>query len=83
MAVRIKLASIVPDDDHACGLEPLIGSRLEESAVREAVAASVAGIETMRDHHASAAYRARVASALVRRAILDARDAAAGGLNAR
>ena len=64
--------------------DALIGSRLEESAVREAVEAATAGLETVRDQHASAAYRKRVAAALARRAILDARDdAAAGGRHAR
>jgi CO/xanthine dehydrogenase FAD-binding subunit len=63
--------------------EALAGSRLEEGAVREAAEAAAAGLETVRDQHASAAYRRRVAAALARRAILDARDEAAGGLNAR
>jgi CO/xanthine dehydrogenase FAD-binding subunit len=66
------------------GLESLVGGHLEEEAVRKAVAASVAGFDIMRDHHASADYRKRVAAALARRAILDARDeAAAGGRHAR
>jgi carbon-monoxide dehydrogenase medium subunit len=64
--------------------DALIGSRLEEGAVREAVEAATAGLETVRDQHASAAYRRRVAPALARRAIRDARDdAAAGGRHAR
>jgi CO/xanthine dehydrogenase FAD-binding subunit len=64
--------------------DALIGSRLEEGTVREAVVAATGGLETVRDHHASAAYRKRVAAALARRAILDARDeAAAGGQHAR
>jgi carbon-monoxide dehydrogenase medium subunit len=62
----------------------LIGQRLEEGAVREAVETATASLETVRDHHASAAYRKRVAAALARRVILDARDdAAAGGQHAR
>jgi carbon-monoxide dehydrogenase medium subunit len=62
----------------------LIGQRLEEGAVREAVETATAGLETVRDQHASAAYRKRVAAALARRVILDARDdAAAGGQHAR
>lgn len=66
------------------GLEALVGSRLEEEAVRTAVAASLAGLDIMRDHHASADYRKRVAVALARRAILDARnEAAAGARHAR
>lgn len=62
----------------------LIGRHLEEGAVREAVEAATAGLETVRDQHASAAYRRRVAAALARRAILAARDdATAGGRHAR
>jgi len=63
--------------------DALAGSRLEEGAVRAAVEAATAGLETVRDQHASAAYRKRVAAALARRVILDARDeAAAGGQHA-
>jgi CO/xanthine dehydrogenase FAD-binding subunit len=63
--------------------DALVGSRLEEGAVREAVEAAMADLEPVRDHHASAAYRRRVAAALGRRAILDARyEAAAGGQHA-
>lgn len=64
--------------------DALIGSRLEEDAVRETVEAAMADLETVRDHHASPTYRKRVAAVLARRAILDARDdAAAGGQHAR
>src|SRR5262245_2254363 len=64
--------------------DALIGSRLEEGAVREAVEPATAGLETVRDHHASPTYRKRVAAVLARRAILDARDdAAPGGQHAR
>ena len=64
--------------------EALTGSRLEDGAVREAAEAAVADLETAGDLHASAAYRKRVAAALARRAILDARDDAtrAGGSHA-
>ena len=58
--------------------EALVGSRLEDSAVREAVEAATAELETADDLHASAAYRRRVASSLARRAIADARDEAGG-----
>ena len=61
------------------GAAALIGRHLEEGAVREAVEVATAGLETVRDQHASAAYRKRVAAALARRAILEARDDAAGG----
>src|SRR5262245_29703045 len=57
----------------------LIGRHLEDGAVREAVEAATAGLEAVRDHHASAAYRQRVAAALARRAILEARDEAVAG----
>lgn len=64
--------------------DALIGSRLEEGVVRETVEAAMADLETVRDQHASAAYRKRVAAALARRVILDARDdAAVGGQHAR
>ena len=63
--------------------DALVGSRLEEAVVRNAVAAATADLETEDDLHASAAYRKRVAATLARRAILDARDAAAGGRHAR
>ena len=62
--------------------EALIGTRLEDGAVREAVEAATAELETADDLHASAAYRRRVASSLARRAIADARDDA-GGRHAR
>ncbi len=63
--------------------EALLGSRLEEGAVREAVEAATADLEAADDLHASAAYRRRVAAVLARRAIVDARDEAAGGRHAR
>lgn len=63
--------------------DTLVGSRLEEAAVRDAVAAAGENLETVDDLHASAAYRRRVAATLARRAILDARDQAAGGRHAR
>ncbi len=63
--------------------DELLGSRLEEAAVGDAVAAAVEDLETVDDLHASAAYRRRVAATLARRAILDARDEAAGGRHAR
>ena len=57
---------------------PLIGSKLEQSRVTEAVEAATASLETMDDLHASAAYRRRVAATLCARALLDARDNAGG-----
>jgi CO/xanthine dehydrogenase FAD-binding subunit len=58
--------------------EGLIGSRLEDKIVRDAVEAATADLDTADDLHASAAYRRRVAAALARRAVADARDEAAG-----
>jgi|SoiMethySBSTD1v2_1073268.scaffolds.fasta_scaffold50479_3 CO/xanthine dehydrogenase FAD-binding subunit len=63
--------------------DALAGSRLDDAEVQEAVAAAVADLETVEDLHASAAYRKRVAATLARRAILEARDAAAGAPHAR
>ena len=63
--------------------EALVGSYLEETEVREAVAATTENLETVDDLHASASYRKRVAATLARRAILDARDEALGGRHAR
>jgi carbon-monoxide dehydrogenase medium subunit len=62
--------------------EALAGSGLEDAAVREAVEAATAGLETAGDLHASAVYRRRVAAVLARRAIMDARDEATGGRHA-
>lgn len=62
--------------------ENLIGSFLEDGTVRKAVEAATADLETADDLHASAAYRRRVAAALARRAIVDARDEAAGARHA-
>ena len=56
----------------------LVGSKLEQSRVTEAVQAATADLETLDDLHASAAYRRRVAAALSARAVLDARDDAGG-----
>lgn len=54
----------------------LIGSRAEEKGILEIVDAALAGIETMEDLHASAAYRKRAARTLAVRAVVDAyRDA--------
>jgi CO/xanthine dehydrogenase FAD-binding subunit len=59
--------------------EALLGTRIAEKAVREAVGAALAGIEPLADLHASAAYRKRVAATLAVRAIMDANAAAGGG----
>lgn len=54
----------------------LEGRAFEEKAVRQALSASLADVETMADLHASADYRRRVAMTLAARAIADAyRDA--------
>lgn len=56
----------------------LVGSKLEQGRVTEAVQAATADLETMDDLHASAAYRRRVAATLCARALCDARDNAGG-----
>jgi carbon-monoxide dehydrogenase medium subunit len=63
--------------------DALAGARLEEARVHEAVAAAVADLDVVNDLHASAAYRKRVAATLARRAILEAREEAAGASHAR
>ncbi len=62
--------------------QALIGKRIEESAVRAALAAALENIEPMLDLHASAEYRRRVAATLALRAIMAA-DQAARGRHAR
>ena len=57
--------------------QSLQGVRFEESKVRDAVKAALAGIEPLADLHASAAFRRRVAVTLAVRAIGDAFQAAA------
>jgi CO/xanthine dehydrogenase FAD-binding subunit len=57
----------------------LLGTRIEEGAVRAAVHSALAGIEPMADLHASAGYRRRAASTLAVRAVTDACRAAGGG----
>jgi CO/xanthine dehydrogenase FAD-binding subunit len=59
-------------------LAGLIGTRLEDAAVRSAVAAGLEGAEMMEDPKASAAYRRRAAIALAAKAIGQARDEAMG-----
>ena len=54
----------------------LAGTRITESAARDAVAAALAGIEPMADLHASAGYRRRAAQSLAVRVIMDAVAAA-------
>jgi CO/xanthine dehydrogenase FAD-binding subunit len=56
--------------------DALVGSRAEEKRILEVVDAALAGVETMEDLHASAAYRKRAARTLAVRAVVDAyRDA--------
>ena len=58
--------------------EALVGSKLDDPAIREAVAAAVQDLEATSDLHASAEYRRRVARTLATRALGEARDAAPG-----
>jgi len=52
--------------------DALVGSRVEEKRVLDVIEAALAGVETMDDLHASAAYRRRVARTLALRAVTDA-----------
>jgi CO/xanthine dehydrogenase FAD-binding subunit len=56
--------------------EALVGTRAEETIVREAVRAALADVEILSDLHASTAYRRRVAVTLAVRAVADANKAA-------
>jgi CO/xanthine dehydrogenase FAD-binding subunit len=58
----------------------LVGRRVEESTVRNAVRAALADTEILTDLHASTAYRRRAAMTLAVRAIADACKAAERGL---
>ena len=58
--------------------EKLIGSTLDDTDIRAAVADAVDELEIMVDSHASPDYRRRAAKALAVRALSDARDAARG-----
>jgi CO/xanthine dehydrogenase FAD-binding subunit len=78
VACAIGLGGVV---DHPIRLdaaaEGLIGTSLADSAIADALAAETAQLEAMSDLHASAGYRRRVAAALARRALIDARNEAA------
>jgi CO/xanthine dehydrogenase FAD-binding subunit len=50
----------------------LVGSKLDEASIQEAVGAATADLEAMDDLHASAAYRRRVAVSLCGRALTQA-----------
>ena len=75
LAVGIGAATAVPLRLDSAG-KALEGTRLDESACRDAVSAAVADIEPLSDLHATADYRRRVAVTLAVRAIADARNAA-------
>jgi carbon-monoxide dehydrogenase medium subunit len=76
LALGVGAAAAVPLRLDAAA-KALEGTRCEDNAVRNAVSAALAGVETMADLHASAEYRRRVAIALAMRAIADAYQAAA------
>jgi CO/xanthine dehydrogenase FAD-binding subunit len=54
-------------------MSPLLGGKLDDASVNEAVNAASVDLEAMSDLHASAAYRRRVAVALCGRALAQAR----------
>jgi CO/xanthine dehydrogenase FAD-binding subunit len=74
-AVGIGAATPVPARlDAAAG--KLIGSKLADGDIRDALADAIDAVEIMIDTHASPDYRRRAAKALALRAIAQARDAA-------
>lgn len=74
-AFGIGGASAVPQRFDA---EALIGSRLSDAEIGQAVSVAVDSIEIMSSPHASDAYRRRAAAALAVRALVQARDHALG-----
>ncbi|MFN3348592.1 FAD binding domain-containing protein [Pseudorhodoplanes sp.] len=58
----------------------LVGTKLSDREIRDAVAGDADQLETISDLHASADYRRRVAAVLAGRAVIDAREAALGVL---
>jgi CO/xanthine dehydrogenase FAD-binding subunit len=58
--------------------EHLVGSRLADAEIRDAVRAGAEAIEAHNDLHASASYRRRTAAVLAARALASARDQALG-----
>jgi CO/xanthine dehydrogenase FAD-binding subunit len=64
-------------------LSALIGSTLDDASIKKALHAAMTGIEILQDGHASVGYRARVATALAERALIDARANATGSGKAR
>jgi CO/xanthine dehydrogenase FAD-binding subunit len=78
VALGIGAVTMVPLRLDGVG-KALEGTRAEAAVVRRAVTEALAGIESMEDLHASAAYRRRVAVTLAVRAIADACKAAASG----
>lgn len=56
--------------------EALVGGKLDERSIRDAVQSAAKTLDIMRDSSASEAYRRRVAAALGERALVDARNAA-------
>jgi CO/xanthine dehydrogenase FAD-binding subunit len=75
LALAIGAATEFPIRLHAVE-QALLGTRLEESVVRTAVADAMSEIGTLADLHASAEYRRRVAVTLACRGIADALRAA-------
>jgi CO/xanthine dehydrogenase FAD-binding subunit len=74
-AVGIGAATPVPARlDAAAG--KLIGSKLADGDIRDALADAIDAVDIMIDTHASPDYRRRAAKALALRAIAQARDAA-------
>jgi CO/xanthine dehydrogenase FAD-binding subunit len=59
----------------------LVGTKLSDADIRDAVADEIEALDAMSDPHASAAYRRRAARLLALRALVDARERARKGLS--
>jgi CO/xanthine dehydrogenase FAD-binding subunit len=77
MTIGIGAATAVPVRLDAVAAA-LAGKRVTEATARDAVLASMAGLEFLSDPHATADYRRRVAASLAVRAIMDAYASAQG-----
>jgi CO/xanthine dehydrogenase FAD-binding subunit len=80
LALGIGAVTSVPRRLDGVG-DALIGTRLEEGAVRTAVTEAMVGIDPMSDLHCSSDYRRRAAVTLAVRAITDAAKAASRGVH--
>ena len=76
MRCAIGIGAATPAPARLESARALVGSKLSDAEIRAAIAPEIGRLEIMIDHHASEAYRRRVALTLAARAVAQARDAA-------